>query len=211
MTDQVNGTGPGGPVADLQPLAFLQKDDNGTESTYQAQINNADADYTLTVTMASPGQDKQQVDAISQFLKDMRAKFELAAPVSGVDLGGGQGPVSFDVNTGILIEPDLVRVNTGTGLFGITMTLQTTVESDSGEPAAGAFDIRGVVLRGKSHTYTSRHGRATATVTGLGGSGWISSPDKNINTIGACQSDSGRTVTVHGYTRFLYNLAGTFY
>ena len=207
MTNQQNGTSPVNPVANLQPLNFLQKSDNGGQAVYQAQINNADAEYTLTVTVASPGND-QQAQNIKEFLADMVARFELTTPITGGDPGDIQ---SFDVKTGILIEPDLVVAHSGPGPFGITMTLQTTVGSDSGGPPAGPFAIRGIVLGGKSHTFRARHGSATATVTALQGSGWISSPDKNIYAGGASRSDRGSTVTVHGYNRCVYNLVGDFY
>ncbi len=206
MTNQENGTGPDDPAKDLKPLIFLPRSDNGIQAVYQAEINNADAAYTLTVTAASPG-NEQQAQEIKEFLADMVARFELTTPIPGEI----QEPAPFDVNTGILIEPDLVRAHTGTGPFGITMTMQTTVGPDSSEPPAGPFAIRGVVLGGKSHTYRARHRSATATVRALQGNGWISSPNKNIYAGGASQSDSGRTVTVHGYNRCVYNLVGNFY
>jgi hypothetical protein len=207
MTNQQDGTGPDNPVANLQPLNFLKKSDNRSQAVYQAEINNADAAYTLTVTAASPGDD-QQAQNIKEFLADMVVRFELTTPITL----GDPGPIqSFDVKTGILIEPDLVKAPSGPGPFGITMTLQTTVGPDSSGSLAGPFAIRGIVLGGKSHTYRARHGRATATVTALQGSGWISSPDKNIYAGGASQSDRGSTVTVHGYDRCVYNLVGDFY
>lgn len=207
MTDQQNGTGPDDPVTDLQPLVFLLKNDNGSLAVYQARINTAAAVYTLTVTAASPGS-VQQEQEITNFLADMKAEFELATPISG----GTQGPVSVNFNTEILIEPDLVEVlsGTGPGPFGIKMTLRTTVGQDSGEPVTGIFGIRGVVLRGKSHTYKASNGNALATVTANQGNGWISSPDKDIYQAGPSQSDRGRTVTVHGTTRCVYTLVGDF-
>jgi hypothetical protein len=211
MTNQQNSTGPYDPAANLQPLNFLPMSDDGIKAVYQAQINNPDAVYTLTVTTASPGDDKERQE-IEQFLADMVAKFELAPPPPAGESYYIQEPESFDLSTGILIEPDLIEARTGTGSFGIAMTLQTTVGPEDGEPLSlGVFAIRGVVLAGKDHTYRARNGNATATVTGLQGNGRISSPNKDVFTGGPGQSDSGRTVTVHGYKRFVYNLSGNFF
>ena len=212
MTDQQNGTGPYDLAADLQPLNFLRiPRPDGNQAVYQAQINNPDAVYTLTVTTASPGSD-QEGQEIEQFLADIVARFELTTPLPAGEPDSIQETESFDLSTGILIEPDLIEARTGTGPFGIAMTLQTTVGPEDGEPLPlGVFAIRGVVLAGKSHIYRARHGNATATVTGLQGRGRISSPDKDVVTGGPRQSDSGGTVTVHGYTRFVYNLSGNFF
>jgi len=124
--------------------------------------------YPLTVTAASPG-DLQQAQVIKNSRQIWWRGSSSSLPISGRDPGDIQTPVSFDVNTGILIEPDLAEAYTGTGPFGIKMTLQTTVGPDSGEPPARPFAIRGVVLAGRSHTYSARHGRATATVNALNG------------------------------------------
>jgi hypothetical protein len=209
MTNEQNGTGQYSPAADLQPMNFQRKSDDGSKAVYEARIDNPDATFTLTVTTASPG-NELEVREIEDFLADMVARFELAAPISVENPDYIQEPESFDLSTEILFEPGLVEVRTGTGPFAIAMTLQTTVGSDDVEPPPGeVLAIRGVVLAGKNHTYTARNGSATATVTGLQGRGRISSPNKDIST-GGRQSDSGRTVTVHGYTRFLYNLSGNF-
>jgi hypothetical protein len=212
MTDQQNGTGPYDPAANLQPLNFLPMSDDGIQAVYRAQIDNPDAVYTLTVTTASPADDKERQE-IEQFLADMLATFELTTPLPAEEPDCIQDPEAFDPSTEILIEPDLIEARTGTGPFGIAMTVQTTVGPDyEDEPLPlGVFAIRGVVLAGKNHVYQARHGSATATVTGLQGNGRISSPDKDVFTGGPGQADRGRTVTVHGYTRFLYNLSGDFF
>lgn len=114
MTDKQNSPGTDDPVADLQPLTFLRKDDNGTAAIYQARIDNGDAVYTLTVTTASPGQDQQQAEQLAAFLAAMQAKFALTTLTSGAGTPGGQKSETFNVDLGTLIEPNLVVVRTGT-------------------------------------------------------------------------------------------------
>lgn len=177
MTDQQNGPGTDDPVADLQPLNFQPTEDNGTEAIFQSRIDNGDAVYTLTVTTASPGQDQQQAEKLAAFLADMRAKFELTTLNSGVAPSGGQKPEPFDVGLGTQIEPDLVEVRTGTGLFGITVTVLTAVEPEITAKAGGAAqpsrDFVGHVDHGHDHYYTARDGVDTATVWAIQGSGTV--------------------------------------
>lgn len=222
MTDQQSGPGADYPVADLQPLPFQLKDDNGTAAIFQARIDNGDAVYTLTVTTVSPGNDQQQKKQLDAFLAAMRAKFTLITLNSGVDPVGDQQPEPFDVNLGTLIVPDLVMVRTGTGPFGVMMTVLTAVEPELTQTEEGLAQPRGDLVGHVSpqhdHYYTARDGVDSAAVWAVGGSGTVrtaqpSVPPLPITVGGATQTlGPAKRLIVHGtgLRRCTYYVDGRF-
>jgi len=208
MTDQQSGPGTGEPAADLQPLAFLETRDDGTAAVFLARIDDGDALYTLTVTTPSPREDPQQKERLRTFIDTMRAKFTLITLDSGPEPTGGDKPEPFDVSLGTLIEPALVTARTGTGPFGVMMTVLTTVEPDltetDGGPAQPEVNFVGSVSPRHDHYYKARDRVDSATVWAVGGSGTARTAQPTVPplpiTVGGPQQNLGpaKWLIVHG-------------
>ena len=130
MTDQQSSPGAGNPVVDLEPLKFEPPKDDGHEAVYRAEVSGGNTPeapvFALTVTVASPGGDKQASADLKAFLQQMRAGFALTALIPDGDQPGDQNPEPFNIKTDILIEPELVRPSTDT--LGVAVVVQTPIE-----------------------------------------------------------------------------------
>ena len=222
MTSQENCPDIENPQVDLRPLPFHLIEDKDGKSVFQALVDDGDAPgkpvYALTVTTASPGDDKKAKADLAAFLEEMRAGFVLTAPNPDEDPCDDQEPEPFNIGTQMQIEPDLVQLRTLKGTFGVTVVVQTAVDGDSTtaeevatEPAPSALiGPRATVLQGKEHTYTAVQGLKTATVTARQGSGYIRRPRKDITAGGGPRSLTASRVIVHGVTYCVYDFVGRF-
>jgi len=220
MTSQENCPDIENPQVDLHPLQFKIEDKDG-KSVCQALVDDSEAPgqpvYALTVTTASPGDEKAKAE-LDAFLHEMRAGFVLTAPNPDEAPCDDREPEPFDVNTQTQIEFDLIQLRTLRGTFGVTVVVQTAVDGHSSTaeeiPAApapgGLIQYRATVQPGKEHTYAAIGGLRTATVTARQGSGYIRSPIKDIAAGYRSRSLRARRVIVHGYTFMVYDFAGRF-
>jgi hypothetical protein len=148
MTQHQSSPGAGNPV--LQQLDFSKTYDDGYMAVFRAQVGNMDIPdapvFALTVTVASPGGDDKASAELEAFLREMRARFELTAPSSDDGPSGDQNPELFNIDTDILIEPELVRAPTDSGNVDVAMTVQATVEGFT--LAGGLIELFTGVLRG---------------------------------------------------------------
>jgi hypothetical protein len=235
MKDQQNSSGLDDPLADLKPLTFVEKDDNGTQVIYQARVDDGNAVYTMTVTAPSPGKDKQEKEQLEEFLANMRATFELdelnqdgspgAGQImnSGPDSGGDQepdppNPDPPNRSDEIQIEPDLVQVRTGTGPFDVTVIVRTTAGLDLPEGkeefARPRNRARHGIAAGQDQCIKARDQFDTATLWAVRGSamvGTVQPPGRSITVGGARQSlRHTKEVFVHGITSCTYYCQGRF-
>jgi hypothetical protein len=216
---------------DFKPMA----QDDHKIAVYRALIQDDRAPgeplYALTVTVASPRNDKEAQE-LKNFLSEMEAGFVLTAPNPEEDTADDreQPLPDFDLAKEALIQPELVRLRTLDGTFGVTVVVRTAVaeEEDSRaeeeDPRAAEFRsargyqpvvarayIRRTVLAGRDHRYTAKGGIPTATVTARYNSGSIRYPSSNITVGGGSRKATGKTVWVRGGTRACtYDFVGYF-
>src|SRR5215831_15588702 len=114
MTSQENCPDIENPQVDLHPLQFKIEDKDG-KSVCQALVDDSEAPgqpvYALTVTTASPGDEKAKAE-LDAFLHEMRAGFVLTAPNPDEAPCDDREPEPFDVNTQTQIEFDLIQLRT---------------------------------------------------------------------------------------------------
>ena len=148
MTQHQSSPGAGNPL--LEHLDFSKTYDDGYMAIFRAQVGNMDIldapVFALTVTVASPAGDDKASAELEAFLREMRARFELTAPSSDDGPSGDQNPELFNIDTDILIQPELVRAPTDSGNVDVAMTLQATVEGFT--LAGGLIGLFTDVLRG---------------------------------------------------------------
>ena len=85
MTHQQNDPGADNPVADLQALNFQPTKDDGCRAVFQALVGDVPGArvFGLTVTVPSPGEDKEAKAELAAFLDEIRVALVLTAPRSG--------------------------------------------------------------------------------------------------------------------------------
>ena len=242
MTHHQGSPGAESPVVALQPLAFLQTHDDGHKAVFRAQVGNMGepdaAVFALTVTLASPAGDEQAKREIENFLGKMRAGFALIAREPGDDQPGDTNPEPFNIDTDILIEPELVQAPAGKGPVGVTAAVQATVEGLTLEGVL--IELITGVLRGLAwlvfrrfqtlyppypyytigkggcNKFTVRRGgRLGATVTSCGGEATVRPPEPPnpghwIGTGNTTPRMTARTISVIGLTPCTYVFCGDY-
>jgi hypothetical protein len=226
MTSNQHDLEPEAPAVRLQYMNFQPVEEDDRKAVYRAFIEDDDAPgapvYALTVTVASPGD--REAEELERFLNDMEAGFVLTAPNPEEDTGDDREPLpDLDLDKEILIEPQLVRLRTLDGTFGVTVVVRTAV-AEGEDPRAAEFRsaleyqpvvaelyVRKTVLAGKDHRYRAIGGVIrTATATARYGTGTIRQPAQYIRVGGGSRSARGTTVAVHGVTRCTYDFVGYF-
>jgi hypothetical protein len=198
------------------------------KAVYRAFFEDDDAPgapvYALTVTVASPGD--WTAEELERFLKEMEVGFVLTSPNPEEDTGDDREapPDPPDLAKEILIAPQLVRLRTLDGTFGVTVVVRTAVaaEDDSkaaefraaleNQPVVADLYVRKTVLAGRDHRYNAIGGVIrTATVTARYNSGSIRYPFSYITVGGGSRKATGRSVWVRGGSRnCTYDFVGYF-
>jgi hypothetical protein len=226
------------PAVDLQPLAFIKTSDDGHEAVFRAKVGNIKVPdepvLELTATVASPDGDEKAARELNAFLNEMRAGFAVTAPEPDDDQNEDQESEQFNVDNDILFEAELLRPDTHKGPVDVTTVVQTTVEGYTGLELvlirlatiillvsawlvgrrARQFRalLRGSVLKGKDHQYTSKKARNTrGTVTSTSGSAKVFPGPRRINR-GGSYIVTAKTITVRGVSKqkCFYRIQGDF-
>jgi hypothetical protein len=203
MTDQQSSPG-GDPVVGLQPLTFVKETDNSQVAVFQALIDNSDAVYTLTVTLASPGIDEEANKELNEFLSQMLAGFALTASTPGKGLPDSE---PFNYENQIKIEAGVVELREAKGDVDVIVGVQTTAK---GAPSVA---INYGIGPGKEHWWSAIGGLQSGTVTAEQGSGNVRPPKKPV-IIGPSVTAYGNPVIVacDPYSAyFKYGFSGRFH
>lgn len=130
MTHQQSYPGAENPVVEFQALTFQLKKDDGCRAVFQALVGDVPGArvFGLTVTVPSPGEDKEAKAELAAFLDEIRVALVLTAPRSGKDPLHGREPGKFKIHEDIPIKPELVRPSTIKGLGGAAVIVHDTAQ-----------------------------------------------------------------------------------
>src|SRR5262245_5496764 len=130
MAHQQSYPGAENPVVEFQRLTFQLKKNDGCKAVFQAIIGDVPGAQVLglTVTVPSPGEDKEAKAAYAAFLDEIRVALVPTAPRSGKDPLHGREPGTFKIHEDIIIDPELVRPSTIKGLGGVAVIVHDTAQ-----------------------------------------------------------------------------------
>ena len=227
MTSKQPDPEPEDPAVKLQPMDFKRVEQDDHKAVYKASIEKPEAVCTLTVTVARPRDEKEELE-LKRFLNDMKGGFVLTEPNPEEDTADDRESVPGNPDTELLIEVE-VRPRGLDGTLEATVVVRTWIEEEEATGAAelrsarphqpgSAPAIRDSVLAGKDHRWSANGGYIrTATATARQNSGTIRrqyalDPHQNLSLGGGSRSTSGRTVWVHGGSRRLvYDMSSNFH
>jgi hypothetical protein len=127
----------------LHALNFKLIVDDGREVTYRAYVSGETLApvFALSVITASP-HNQEQRDDLLDFLRQMRAAFQLVDHVCSVTPSSSHPSIGFNPASEILIIPELARSQKG-GPPDVSFAVETTIGA-SGELQAGTFGSRDI-------------------------------------------------------------------
>jgi len=197
----------------------VEQDDQ--KVVYKASIKKPEAVFTLTVTVARPRDEKQELE-LKRFLDDMEGGFVLTEPNLEEDTADDQEPDPGNLDTEVQFVVE-VRPRGLDRTLEATVVVRTAIEAEE-DPGATKLSARAAarrrdsVLAGKDHRWSANGGVIrTATATPRQNSGTLRSqgalnPHQNLSVSGGSRSTSGSTVWVRGVSgRFVYDMSDNFY
>jgi hypothetical protein len=236
MTHQQSYLGAENPVVEFQRLTFQLKKNDGCKAVFQAIVGDIPGAQVLglTVTVPSPGEDKEAKAAYATFLDELRVALVPTAPRYGKDPLHGREPGTFKIHEDIIIDSELVRPSTIKGLGGVAVIVHDTAQrrtlaeslligplafmlsilAFTGRPSALrlvlATKFGETLSKGLDREYKAGGAKFTATLEALGGKGSIRRPGHKSKKVDSSvvkkkkRSVTGKKAIVHSNSKPLY-------
>jgi hypothetical protein len=212
----------------LQRMDFKRVEQDDHKAVYTASIEEPEAVCTLTVTVARPRDEKEELE-LKRFLKDMEGGFVLTEPNLEEDTADDREPDPGNLDTELQFVVE-VRPRGPDRTLDATVVVKTAIEAEEDPGAtelsarahppgpAPAARARDSVLAGKDHRWSANGGYIrTATATARQNSGTLRrqgalDPHQDLSVGGGSRSTSGSTVWVRGGGgRLVYDMSNNFH
>jgi hypothetical protein len=217
---------PEDPAVTLQRMDFKLVEQDDHKAVYKASIEKPEAVFTLTVTVARPRDEKEELE-LKRFLKDMEGGFVLTEPNLEEDTADDREPDPGNLHTELQFAVE-VRPRGLDRTLEATVVVRTAIEAEEdpgatklsarAHPPGPAPAVRDSVLAGRDHRWNANGGYIrTATATARQNSGTIRrhralDPHQNLRVGGGRRSTRGSTVWVHGVSgRLVYDMSSNFH